>query len=190
MEKQLTNFIFELGMLKTIRHEGWRMAGITDPETVAAHSLRAAQIAYILAVMEKNAQPEAVATMLLFHDIGECRMGDIHSIAKVYITADEAQAVSDQIKPLGDLGHSIEHYWKAIEEQSSPEGIIAKDADLLEQAFTAKEYIETGYPAAIDWIVNVEKILKTAGAKALMQQLKKTSSTEWWQGLKHVHTKA
>ncbi|MGC9308938.1 MAG: HD domain-containing protein, partial [Thermoplasmatota archaeon] len=46
-----SQFIYELGMLRRIRREGWRLAGI-EPESVAAHSLRAAQIGYLLACME------------------------------------------------------------------------------------------------------------------------------------------
>ena len=43
----IVNYIFELGQLKRIKQEGFRLNGIDKPHSVAAHSLRAAQIGYI-----------------------------------------------------------------------------------------------------------------------------------------------
>ncbi len=63
-------------------------------------------------------------------------------------------------------------------------GNIAKDADYLEMAFTAKEYIEIGYEGAWDWINNVGRALRTDSVKLLHAALIDTSSNEWWSGLK------
>ena len=52
MLQKITNLIFEGLHLKRIKHEGWRMCGIENPDSVAEHSLNAAQIGYILAKME------------------------------------------------------------------------------------------------------------------------------------------
>ena len=51
--KDILKFLFELGQLKKVEHEGWRLAGVENPETVTDHSLRAAQIAYVLARLEQ-----------------------------------------------------------------------------------------------------------------------------------------
>lgn len=67
--KDILNFIFELGQLKRIKHEGWRLIGVKFPESVADHCLRAAQIGYILAKMEKYENPFEVCSMVVFHDI-------------------------------------------------------------------------------------------------------------------------
>ena len=45
-------FAYELGVLKRIRRAGWWHAGVRDPESVAEHSLRVAQLAAIIAVEE------------------------------------------------------------------------------------------------------------------------------------------
>lgn len=42
-------FGYELGLLKRIRRAGWWHVGVRDPEPVAEHSLRTAQIAALLA---------------------------------------------------------------------------------------------------------------------------------------------
>ena len=65
-------------------------------------------------------------------------------------------------------------------------GIIARDADLLEVAATAKELYEKGYEYAKDWIKNVSLKLRTKSAKKLLEEMEKVNSNEWWQGLKKL----
>ncbi len=171
-------------MLKRIKREGWRIAGVEMPESVSEHSLRAAQIGYVLAKMAGNADAHRVCSMLVFHDIGECRIGDLHKIAQRYVKADEERVVREQTEKLGEAGKEIFALWKEVEEQSTKEGIIAKDADFLEVAITAKEYMELGYPSAKDWIENVGGKLRTPSAKELFSILLNSSSSGWWKGLK------
>jgi putative hydrolase of HD superfamily len=52
-------FGYELGVLKRIRRSGWWHAGVRDPESVAEHSMRVAQIAALIAA-EEGADPELV----------------------------------------------------------------------------------------------------------------------------------
>jgi len=184
--KPLAKFIFELGQLRRIKHEGWRMAGIEDPESVAEHSLRVAQIGYILAVLEGHADPCQVAAIGVFHDIEECRVGDIHRVASRYVTADKERAAKEQLAPLGALGDGIFKLWIQDERRDTAAGIIAKDADYLEMAAMAKEYLEQGFAAARDWLDNTGKALKTESAKRLHAELSRTGSTEWWHGLKKL----
>jgi putative hydrolases of HD superfamily len=181
----LIKFIFELAQLRRIKHEGFRLAGVDNPLSVADHSLRSAQIGYFLAKMEHYENPYEVVTMLVFHDIGECRTGDIHKVANRYLKADEESAVKDQVRPLED-GQELLELWKQTETRSSIPGVIAKDADYLEKAFTAKEYTETGYKSAEDWIKNVRKHLQTKSAKTLLEEMAKMTSTDWWDGLKKI----
>jgi len=182
----ICKFICELGQLRKIKHEGWKLCGVKDPESVAEHSLRAAQIGYILAKMEGYEKPEEVCTMLVFHDIAECRIGDLHKVAKRYVDADEERVIEEQSKSLGEIGEDIFKIWREFESLKGRAGIIAKDADLLEMAFTAKEYIEIGFESAKDWIVRISQRLKTRSAKQLMDALTKTTCNEWWQGLKKL----
>jgi len=184
--KNLINFFFELGQLKKNQHQGWGLIGVKNYETVAEHNLRAAQIGYFLAKLENYEKPEEVATILLFHDLEECRIGDFHKVANRYINVNKEKVVSEQVKNLEELADEILNYWKQMEKQSTVAGTIAKDADLLEQALTAKELVEIGYQYAQDWINNVGKRLKTKSAKKIWKILKKSSSNDWWQGLKKI----
>ena len=182
--REICSFIFELGQLKRIKHEGWKLIGDTDPESVAEHSLRAAQIGFILAKLEGYENPAEVCSILVFHDIGECRIGDIHVVAKRYVTSDEKRTVSEQLEKLGDIGKEIFDLWDKIEYSNSKAGIIAKDADLLEMAATAREYIEKGFGSAQNWIENITNKLKTQSAKELLKKLNYSNSNDWWNGLK------
>ena len=187
--KNIVNFIFELNQLKRQRHSGFQLVGVKNPDTIAEHALRTAQIGYILAVIEGDANPEKVVSMLIVHDNGEARIGDQNKVSAKYFSNGKAEAAafSDQTK---NLGKKIEQKWKnyfnEFEERNTKEGIIAKDADWLEQAFQAKEYVDLGYVAAQDLINNVEKALETKSAKLLLKEMKKTKFTDWWQGLKKM----
>lgn len=182
----LAKFIFELGQLRRVRHEGWKLAGVGDPDSVAEHSLRVAQIGYILAVLEKHPAPCEVATIGIFHDIEECRIGDVHKVANRYVTADKERAALEQLEPLGEAGRSILALWRQDHRRDTAGGIIAKDADLLEMAATAKEYLERGYASVQDWLDNISGALKTESARKLFMALKDTGTTEWWRGLKKL----
>lgn len=182
--KKYVDFIFELGNLKRIQHEGWKYLGDKFPESVADHSLRAAQIGFILACLENYKNPDEICSILVFHDMNECRIGDIHKIAKKYVIANDEEAVADQTKELGKIGAQILARWKNNAHQDSEAGIIAKDADLLEMAVTAKEYISRGYPEAYDWIDNISRCLKTKSAINFLQEIINSNPDNWWKNLK------
>ena len=182
----ITKFIFELAQLRRIKHEGYRLAGVDHPLSVADHCTRAAQIGYFLAKLEAYENPYEVVTMIVFHDIGECRIGDIHKVANRYVKADELQAVKDQLKNLEMGANELLSLWKQTENRTSVPGVIAKDADYLEKGFTAKEYLELGHASARDWMDNVKKHLQTKAAKELFKTMEKMKSTDWWAGLKKI----
>ena len=188
--KKAVNFIFELNQLKSLEHNGFRLCGVERPGSVAGHVMRAAQIAYILAVMEGLENPEKVATMVLIHDNGEARIGDQHKVAARYFNNNneaEYKAFSEQSSQLGDeISNKWLEYFNEFENRNTKEGIIAKDADWLETAFQAKEYVELGYESAQDLVDNVEKALETKAAKKIFKEMKNIKFTDWWQGLKKM----
>lgn len=192
MFRKLTNLIFECLQLKEIKHEGWRMAGVPNPDSVAEHSLNAAQIAYILAQMEW-ADVNKCASILVWHDIAEARVGDMHKVATRYITNKmevEEKVMQDQFQDI-EFGADILELFHEYEHRTTLEGVIAKDADYLEQAFQAKKYMELGFHETEDWIVNVGKALRTESAKKLWQELQTTGFTDWWKkgNLKKIDAK-
>lgn len=78
--------------------------------------------------------------------------------------------------------------FEQYEDRTTLEGMIAKDADYLEQAFQGKIFVETGYHVAQNWIDNVGKALKTESAKQVWKTMTESHSTDWWlkTTLKHI----
>lgn len=185
--KNIVNFFYELGVLKHVKRSGFWLINVKDPETVAEHSFRAGIIGYTLADMEK-ADKNKVTMMCLFNDLHEARLNDLHKVGHRYIdfrTA-ETKAQKEQTENLGKTGQEIFALHKEFQEQKTKEAIIARDADLLENAFQAKEYIEIGYKDAQNWIDNIWKVIKTDSAKKILKEMEKTSSNEWWKNLKKI----
>ncbi|MBN2457670.1 HD domain-containing protein [Candidatus Woesearchaeota archaeon] len=187
MEKAV-DFFFELGQLKRVKRSGWWLVGIKDPESVAEHSFRAAAIGYFLAKKE-GADADKVMRMCLFNDLHEARLNDLHKVGHRYIDfpAAEKKAFSEQVESLpAELAEGIRGILDELHADNTKDGIVARDADYLECAFQAKEYIDMGYNDAHDWINNIRKNLRTASAKKMLVDLEKTSSNNWWHGLKNA----
>ncbi|MDI6737346.1 MAG: HD domain-containing protein [Nanoarchaeota archaeon] len=184
--KHAVNFFYETGLLGRLRRTGFYFAGVTDPETIAAHSHRASVIAYVLAKMEK-ADAGKCALMCLLHDIPEARTGDGNKVAARYINFGEAEAkaFNDQTEELPeDVKKEFREIYNEFEERKTKEAAIAKDADLLECALEAKEHVENGFKAALGWIDRIKTALATESAKKLMAEIEKTKPDEWYVELK------
>jgi len=191
-QKNITNYIFEMGMLAKEMHNGMKLIGTINLRSVGEHALRAAQIGYLLTILENeknhsNLNPEKVCSMLVFHDNGEIRIGDLHKIASRYIDSKEAEelAFKDQVSSLPEEAKTVLiKYFQEVEERNTQEGIIAKDADRLETTFEAKEQYDLGNTLAMDWIDSVETAFETESAKEIFKSMKETRFTDWWIGLK------
>lgn len=187
--QRVASLMFELGQLRREQHSGWTLLGTKDVHSVAEHSLRAAQIAYALAVLEGSENPERVCAMLVFHDMTETRTRDAHKVASRYIPdIQHGLAAKEQTAGMGEVGACIHALWEEVEGRSTLDGIIAKDADYLEMAFSGKEFLERGFPEAEGWIASVAKALKTESAKQLLEALLALRSTDWWKDLKTFKT--
>ena len=178
----MINYLFEAGELKRIKRSGWWTAKIKDPESVAEHSFRCAIVAFFLAKME-GADPHKLCSAAVFHDMHETRILDLHKVAARYLDQEKAalQAEKDQLAALPqDIAAEIHSFYALSEKEKT----ILKDADLLECALQAREYMEIGYADAEDWLINIEKRLKTSSARQLLAQAKSMHSRDWWRGLK------
>jgi putative hydrolases of HD superfamily len=186
--KKITNYIFELGALKKFHHSGTRLAGVNEPDTIAEHVYRSALIAFVLADMEK-ADPSKSAMICLLHDNAEARITDLHKVARRYIDSSKSEkaAFRDQTANLPeDTAKVFNKYFQEFEDQSSKEAVIARDADWLETAFQAKEYLDLGYKVCQEWIDNVGRCIKTRSAKKIFKQMKKTNFADWWRHLTKI----
>src|SRR3954449_8173699 len=87
-------FAFEMGVLKRQRRSGWWHAGIRDPESVAEHSLRVAQLAALIA-SEEGGDPARAAYLGMWHDSQETRIGDIPHSARPYVEVASNERITD-----------------------------------------------------------------------------------------------
>ena len=149
----LTNFLYEMGLLKRYKRTGWMIAGIDNPESIAEHSFRTAIIGYLLAVME-GADPAKTAALCLFHDTQETRIGDVPSVGKAYVvTAPNPEVTADQVTGFpAEAGQAVRELVEEYEARQSLEARLAKDADKLECLIQAREYQAQGHEDVPPWI--------------------------------------
>lgn len=179
-------FVFEAGQLRDERDNGFHHIK-EDPCSVAEHSHRASVLGFLLASQAKacepgfeNVDPNYVVSLVVFHDLHEVRTGDDDLIQKKYCTIDRHAAIFDQTKDLGMMGKAIEIMWREVEEAKTPAGKLAKDAEILERAFTAHELVFKGNKEAQAWIDAVVPRLQSETAKQIINSLQGSDPNEWW----------
>lgn len=105
----VASFAFELGVLKRIRRAGWWHVGVRDPESVAEHSLRVAQLAALIAAIE-GADPGRATLLAIWHDSQETRTGDIPHTAMAGADPVPNNRVRRRLHQLGhDIGVDDNH---------------------------------------------------------------------------------
>jgi putative hydrolase of HD superfamily len=180
---------FEAGGLRRERRHGWQRI-FADPESVAEHSHRAAVLAYLLAALARRSEmrfagvdPCRVSTLVTFHDLHETRTGDDDRVQKRYLAVDRERAMADQVAGLGALGADIAQMWREVETGATPDGLLAKDAEILEMAFTGRELVVLGNRDAQAWIDAAGARLASRTARRLHDLLDTADPGEWWKGL-------
>jgi putative hydrolases of HD superfamily len=186
---RITQFLFEVGTMRKIARMH-RQALFTDDmsDNIATHTFRVAIIGFFLAKME-NVDPSKVVMMCLLHDVPESRSNDHNWIHKRYVSVDEAKIVEEQLGVL--LFNDLVEIAKEYRERKSPESIVAKDADVLDQILLLREYVWQGNQEAQEWLggkrdkhpYNHLKYLKTESAKVLGKTIYDEMPSSWWRDL-------
>jgi putative hydrolases of HD superfamily len=177
----LTNFLYEMGLLKRYKRTGWMIAGIDNPESIAEHSFRTAIIGYLLAVME-GADPAKTASLCLFHDTQESRIGDVPSVGKAYVvTAPNPEVTADQVAGFpAAAGQAVRELVEEYEARQSLEARLAKDADKLECLIQAREYQAQGHEDVPPWIETSAAALQSPSARQLAEACQRVPPRQWW----------
>ena len=176
----LAAFGYELGLLKRIRRSGWWHAGVRDPESVAEHTMRTAQLAAILAA-EEGADPARASFLALWHDSQETRTGDLPHTAHRYLTKpDPRQITAHQTENLPDRSRDmIRGAVDEYETRESLEAQCAKDADKLEMLLQAVEYRHIGVVKVDGWIESARKNLATETSRRIAEAAINLSPLSW-----------
>ena len=77
MAHDLAKYMYEIGQMKRVQRSGWWLTGVSDPESVAEHSFRAAILGYILASSRGRRSDENSYALSLprYH---EAKIDDLH----------------------------------------------------------------------------------------------------------------
>ncbi|OGW76178.1 MAG: hypothetical protein A2Z72_00700 [Omnitrophica bacterium RBG_13_46_9] len=180
--KSVVNFIIEAGLLKRTSRSGWSVLGIQNAESVADHSFRCALIGFFLAQLE-NMSYDKVLLMTLFNDTHEARITDLHKMAQRYLNIEKAEdnSFKEQISSLPErIRERLAEMRREYKKQKSRESIIARDADILECLLQAKEYSESGYRNASQFMKKAPRFLKTKSARNIWAYAKKANLNNWW----------
>jgi len=176
----IAGFVFEMGILKRMRRAGWWHVGVRDPESVAEHSLRVAQLASLIAAQE-GADPARAAFLAIWHDSQETRTGDVPHTARPYLGKPDPRAITtDQVARMPEAAaKTVSEAVAEYESQSTAEARCAKDADKLECLVQAVEYRAAGYQNVQGWIDSSRQGLHTDTAKAIAEAALTTSPLAW-----------
>jgi 5'-deoxynucleotidase YfbR-like HD superfamily hydrolase len=177
---EIAAFGYELGVLKRIRRAGWWHAGVRDPESVAEHSMRTAQLAALIAA-EEGADPVRASFLALWHDSQETRTGDLPHTATDYLAKpDPRQITAAQTANLPERSQSvIRAAVDEYESQRTVEAVCAKDADKLEMLLQAVEYRHVGVDRVEGWIDSARNGLKTDTGRRIAQAAITLSPLAW-----------
>ena len=88
-------------------------------------------IALVLASVDGTVDTDRVVKLALVHDLPEARTGDLNYVNQKYVTADEARAAEDMTRGL-PFGEDLNQLRTEYRDETSPEAILAHDADQLE----------------------------------------------------------
>lgn len=176
--ENIANLLFEAKMLKEIPRSGFHFLG-AGKESVAEHSFSITFIAYVMAQLEPEIDPLKLITMCLVHDLPEAKIGDLNTVQKEYVTADEDKAVKETVRNL-PFGPSIAGLIEEFNDGRTPEAKLARDADHLALILDLKALSDIGYSPPKKWLPPVLSRMQTKTGKMLAASVMKTEWDSWW----------
>ena len=141
--KHIANLLFEAKILKEIPRSGFHFLG-AGKESIAEHTFSTTFIAYVMAQLNPEIDALKLITMCLLHDLPEARIGDLNTVNKTYVAADEASALKDTTRHL-PFGSSLIGLIEEFNENRSAEAQLAHDADQLALILELKNLSDIGY---------------------------------------------
>ncbi len=176
--KNIANLLFEAKMLKEIPRSGYPFLGV-GKESVAEHCFSTAFIAYVMSRMEPEIDALKLISMCLIHDLPEARVGDLNTVHKKYVKADEIKALEDTIEGLS-FGQNLTDLFDEFNDACSLEAKLAHDADHLALILELKDLMDIGYKPPETWIQNVLSRLETETGREIARDVMDTHRDEWW----------
>lgn len=135
--------------LKAERRTGWQLRGVSDPESVAAHSWGVAYLVVAFGDRFRSELPDvdldAALRLAVVHDVAEAETGDVPTraddTAPTVDRESKLEAERDAMSTLaGPLPDRVREAWEAYEARESPEAVLVKECDLLDTCLQAVVY--------------------------------------------------
>ena len=176
--KKIANLLFEARMLKMIPRSGYAFLGVGG-ESVAEHSFITTFIAHVMTKMIPDIDALKLISMCIVHDFPEARIGDLNSVQKKYVIADESAALAEALKDI-PFGASISDLIAEFNEGKTMEAKLAHDADQLSFIIDLKALKDNGYLSSEKWIPAIVNRLNTEIGKKIADSILKTEWDGWW----------
>jgi putative hydrolase of HD superfamily len=176
--KNIANLLFEAKMLKEIPRSGFHFLG-SGKESVAEHTFSTTFIAFVLAQLQPDIDALKLISMCLVHDLAEARIGDLNTVQKTYVTADETKALADITAGL-PFGSKISDLIQEFNQNRSTEAKLAHDADQIALILELKYLSDTGYSPPNLWLPHVLERIQTNIAKKISRSIMETHRDDWW----------
>ncbi|MCP4629118.1 MAG: HD domain-containing protein [bacterium] len=177
--KRIAHLLFEAKILKEIPRSGYQFLGVGQ-ESVAEHCFSTTFIGYVISQLESEIDALKLISMCLIHDLPEARVGDLNTVHKQYVTADETGALEDAVRGL-DFGRNLKELMQEYNDGNSKEARLAHDADQLALILELKDLMDIGYKPPVSWIENVIKRVKTKTGQKIARAVMDTKRDDWWQ---------
>ncbi|MDJ0914909.1 MAG: HD domain-containing protein [Desulfobacterales bacterium] len=174
----IADLLFQAKILKEIPRSGYHFLG-SGQESIAEHTFMISIIAFVMAKLNPGINALKLISMCLVHDLPESRTGDLNTVQKQYVKANESQAVADTIKNLpfgGDIADLIDEFNAGQTEEAK----LAKDADQLAFIVDLKALADVGYAPPNKWLDFVVKRLQTNTGKDIAHGIMNTDWDSWW----------
>jgi len=176
--KNIANLLFEAKILKEIPRSGYHFLGV-GKESVAEHCFSTTFIAYVMSRMETEIDALKLICMCLIHDLPETRIGDLNTVHKKYVKADETEAIKDTIEGLA-FGQNLTDLFDEFNAGRSIEAKLAHDADQIALILELKDLMDIGYKPPETWIQNVIGRLQTETGQKIARAVMDTPRDAWW----------
>jgi putative hydrolase of HD superfamily len=176
--KRIAELLFEARMLKQVPRSGFHFLGVGH-ESIAEHVYSATFIAFVMTQLRPEIDARKLLCLCLLHDLPEARTGDLNSVNKAYVRADEPRAIADMVAGIA-FGAGIQELIAEYQQGTSPESQLARDADQLALVLELKDLDDIGHRPPQTWLPHVVSRLQTETGKALAEAILATRRDAWW----------
>lgn len=180
------NIYLGLAQLKNTLRTGWmKYHGLKDQsqgESVADHSFTSATLAYIISKeLKLDLDHDKVLMMMLFHEIGEIKIGDKVSYKNRDISNDEKSELEktgiEEVFSELNIKKELLEMWEEQEIGNSKEALFVQSMDQLEAVFQAWLYQKNNLvgDSVKEFKVYAEKVARENKCESILEILKSIS---------------